>query len=270
MGAVPDFTIEPMAFSTMFDSPPFLLPGVVLALRSTPPRARYLSYQPSSAMSAWATSGLAARAVSCATPSRTSVFSENMTVAPARTSRSLANPRAGLAVTPEKASLPPHCMPTTKAEAGQVSRLRLSRTCRCCSAVHMIELIMASKPMFDGSCKLQFLTTKTNDHRAAAEIRIEADVSECSNWDLGVWRLDRYATAVNVLKADHVVDIGVLGEQLVADPAHRVLDYSRDALDGCGYGEQVASSHRPIGIAVAFKCVALEGRRERCVLGRNR
>src|SRR6516162_5832891 len=80
MGAVPDLTIEPMAFSTMFDSPPFLLPGVVLALRSTPPRARYLSYQPSSAMSARATSGLAARAVSCATPSRTSVFSENMTV----------------------------------------------------------------------------------------------------------------------------------------------------------------------------------------------
>jgi hypothetical protein len=40
MGAVPLLTMEPMAFSTMFDSPPFLLPGVVLALRSTRPWSR--------------------------------------------------------------------------------------------------------------------------------------------------------------------------------------------------------------------------------------
>ena len=40
IGAVPDLTIEPIAFSTMFDKPPCLLPGVVLALRSTPPRCR--------------------------------------------------------------------------------------------------------------------------------------------------------------------------------------------------------------------------------------
>jgi len=72
-----------------------------------------------------------------------------------------------------------------------------------------------------------------------------------------------------VLKANHVVDIGVLREQLVADPAHGVLDYARDALHGCSYGEQIASSHRPIGIAIAFKCIALE-RRERRVLGRDR
>jgi hypothetical protein len=29
--------MDPMAFSTMFDKPPLLLPGVVFALRSTPP-----------------------------------------------------------------------------------------------------------------------------------------------------------------------------------------------------------------------------------------
>ena len=40
MGELPDLTMEPIAFSTMFDRPPFLLPGVVLALRSTLPRAR--------------------------------------------------------------------------------------------------------------------------------------------------------------------------------------------------------------------------------------
>ena len=36
----PDLTIEPSDFSTMLASPPFLLPGVVLALRSAPPRAQ--------------------------------------------------------------------------------------------------------------------------------------------------------------------------------------------------------------------------------------
>ena len=58
-------------------------------------------------------------------PSRTSVTSENITVAPARTSRSLQKPTAGFAVTPLKASLPPHCTPTTSSLAGTVSRRRV-------------------------------------------------------------------------------------------------------------------------------------------------
>ena len=40
MGALPLLTIEPIAFSTMLLNPPALLPGVVLALRSAPPRCR--------------------------------------------------------------------------------------------------------------------------------------------------------------------------------------------------------------------------------------
>jgi hypothetical protein len=42
-----------------------------------------------------ATSGLAAREVSWSMPSRTSVTSLNITVAPARTSRSVQSPRPG-------------------------------------------------------------------------------------------------------------------------------------------------------------------------------
>jgi len=45
IGALPLLTIEPIAFSTMFDSPPRLLPGVVFALRSGEPRFTYASYQ---------------------------------------------------------------------------------------------------------------------------------------------------------------------------------------------------------------------------------
>ncbi|AOJ58091.1 hypothetical protein AQ477_17335 [Burkholderia thailandensis] len=40
IGLVPDFTIEPSAFSTTFDNPPVLLPGDGFALRSVSPRNR--------------------------------------------------------------------------------------------------------------------------------------------------------------------------------------------------------------------------------------
>ena len=40
MGLVPLLAMLPMAFSTMLARPPFLLPGVGLASRSTPPAAR--------------------------------------------------------------------------------------------------------------------------------------------------------------------------------------------------------------------------------------
>ena len=40
MGEVPDLAMEPMAFSTMLAKPPFLLPGVGFASRSTWPSSR--------------------------------------------------------------------------------------------------------------------------------------------------------------------------------------------------------------------------------------
>ena len=102
---------------------------------------------------ACATSGVAAREVSCATASRTSVVSENITLAPARTSRSAQKPTAGLAVTPEKASLPPHCTPTTSSLAGTVSRRRAFRRSRCCPACRMIDSTMDMKPTWASSCR---------------------------------------------------------------------------------------------------------------------
>ena len=86
-------------------------------------------------------------------PSRTSVVSENITLAPARTSRSVQKPTAGLAVTPEKASLPPHCTPTTSSLAGTVSRRRAFSRSRCCSAWRMIDSTMDMKPTCASSCR---------------------------------------------------------------------------------------------------------------------
>ena len=71
-------------------SPPRLLPGVGFALRSADQRARYSSYHASRGSARAPPRRLAARGVSRCTASRTSVTSENITVAPARTSRSAA------------------------------------------------------------------------------------------------------------------------------------------------------------------------------------
>ncbi len=95
---------------------------------------------------------MAARVVSRSMPSRTSVTSLNITVAPARTSRSVAWPTAGLAVTPENASLPPHCTPTTRSDAGQVSRWRALRRSRCTLAWVRMLSIMDMKPTCLSSC----------------------------------------------------------------------------------------------------------------------
>ena len=86
-------------------------------------------------------------------PSRTSVFSLNMTVAPARTSRSAQKPTAGFAVTPENASLPPHWTPTTSSDAGTVSRRRAFRRSRCTFACAMTESIIDMKPTCFASCR---------------------------------------------------------------------------------------------------------------------
>ena len=100
-----------------------------------------------------ATSGLLAREVSWSMPSRTSVVSENITLAPARTSKSVQKPTAGLAVTPEKASLPPHCTPTTSSEAGTVSRRRAFSRVKCTSACRMMDSTMDMKPTCASSCR---------------------------------------------------------------------------------------------------------------------
>ncbi|MCY1538187.1 hypothetical protein D9M68_737140 [compost metagenome] len=84
--------------------------------------------------------------------SRTSVTSENITVAPARINRSEAKPSAGLAVMPENASLPPHCMPRISSEAGTVSRRRWSSLRRRTSASAMICSIISPKPVLE-SCR---------------------------------------------------------------------------------------------------------------------
>ena len=134
-----------------------------------------------------ATSGDDVRAVSWSMPARTSVVSLNITVAPARTSRSVQKPTAGFAVTPLKASLPLHSTPTTSALAGQVSRRPASRRTRCASTVAMIDSIIDMKPTCASSCRQT--TSKSVDSGAFVDGR--AGPPQASNAPLGSRRRRR-------------------------------------------------------------------------------
>ena len=185
-----------------------------------------------------ATSGVAARLVSCSTASRTSVFSLNITVAPARTSRSAAKPTAGLAVKPEKASLPPHCTPTTSSLAGMVSRRRAFRRSRCGLALATMSSSIDMKPTCESACRqivsgpsarvasvhdregagrqqpvgLQLLAAQAHHHHLAAEVRVQRDVPQRADGDDRVGRVDGHAAAVAVLEADDVVHVRVIAD----------------------------------------------------------
>ena len=87
---LPALATLPSAFSTMLARPPRLLPGVVLALRSAAPRGQIFvvpAHLADQVARHIRRRGARRQQVDA---SRTSVTSENITVAPARTSRSAA------------------------------------------------------------------------------------------------------------------------------------------------------------------------------------
>src|SRR5436190_1056730 len=102
----------------MFVSPPSLFPGDGLWFGFTPQRSVYAPNQSRAALTSphtWGDFAWRYRTGSAPNISGISV----MSVEPPRvTSRSLATPSAGFAVTPEKASEPPHFTPSTRDETG--------------------------------------------------------------------------------------------------------------------------------------------------------
>jgi len=81
------------------------------------------------------------------TPSRTSVTSLNITVAPAATSISEAYPAEGLPVTPLNASEPPHCIPMQSLERGNSFLTLWLSFLSFSSAISQIFFIILSKPL---------------------------------------------------------------------------------------------------------------------------
>ena len=237
-----------------------------------------------------ATAGVAARLVSWSTASRTSVFSLNMMVAPARTSRSAQKPTAGFAVTPENASRAA-ALHANHQFAGRaaVSRRRASRRARCGLALARMSSIIDMKPTCASACRhtvsgpsagsrssaigklpgrqqavgLQLLAAQAHHHHLAAEVRVERDVAQRADRDLGAGGVDGHAAAIGVLQADDVVDVRVQRQQLGLDARHRDGDDPGHALHGRRDRQDVARADGAVGVAVALEREAGQQARRR-------
>jgi hypothetical protein len=86
-------------------------------------------------------------------------------------------------------------------------------------------------------------------------------VAQRADRDHRVGGVDRYAAAVRVLEPDHVVDVRIAGQQLVADAAHRDVEHAGYALHGRRDRQDIARADRPVGVAVALEREALDWRR---------
>ena len=110
---------------------------------------------------------------------------------------------------------------------------------------------------------LQLLAAQAHHHHLAAEVRVQADVAQRADRDLGAGRVDGHAAAVGVFEADHVVDVRELRQQLGLDALHREVEHAGHALHRGRDRQDVARADRAVGVAKAFEGVALERRQRR-------
>ncbi|SPR99610.1 hypothetical protein CBM2634_B100003 [Cupriavidus taiwanensis] len=115
----------------------------------------------------------------------------------------------------------------------------------------------------DQARRLQLLAAQADDHHLAAEVGVQRDIADGADRDACIGRVDGHATAIGVLQADHVIDVGVLRQQLFLDAAHRELHHALDALHRGGNAQDVARADRAVGIAVALEGIAIQRRQRR-------
>ena len=108
------------------------------------------------------------------------------------------------------------------------------------------------------SLGLQLFAAQAHHHHLAAKVGVQAQVAQGADGDDGVWRVNRHAAAVAMFQRHHVVHVRVARQQLLLDALHGKLGDARHALHRLRDGQDVASAHRAIGVAVALKGVALQ------------
>ena len=118
--------------------------------------------------------------------------------------------------------------------------------------------------------RLQLLAAQADDHRRAAEVRIETEIAQCANRNLRAGCVDRDAAPVIMGQRDDVVDVGKARQYLRFDALDRKVDGGRDALHGRGDAEDILRAHRPIVIKKTFEGVALKRRHRRGYSSRER
>ncbi|MNH04406.1 hypothetical protein D3C79_637000 [compost metagenome] len=105
---------------------------------------------------------------------------------------------------------------------------------------------------------LEFFTAQADDQRLATEVGVARQVAHGADRNIGIAGVDRHAAAVAVGDGHHVVDVGVLGQQLAADALDCVFEHAGDALHRGGDAEDIARADGAVGVAIAFEGETLQ------------
>ena len=107
---------------------------------------------------------------------------------------------------------------------------------------------------------LQFLATQADHQRLAPQVRVARQIAHRANRDVRVGGGDRHAAAVTVGQCDHVIDVRVLGQQLILDAFYRVIKHAGHALHGGGDPENIARANSAVSVAIPLESEAFERR----------
>ncbi|MCY1417904.1 hypothetical protein D9M71_334500 [compost metagenome] len=107
---------------------------------------------------------------------------------------------------------------------------------------------------------LQLFAAQADNQCLAAQVGVARQVAHGADRDVGVACVDGHAAAIAVGNGHHVIDVGVLGQQLAANALDRMVQHAGHALHGGGDAEDVAGADGAVGIAIAFEGIAFKRR----------
>ena len=115
--------------------------------------------------------------------------------------------------------------------------------CRILQANHIQHGIGGGACVLDGETSrrhqavgLQFFAAQAHHHHFTAEIRVEADVAQGANRNVGAFGINGHTAPVGVLQPHHIVHIGIVSQQLLLDALHRKVHHPGNTLHGGGDG----------------------------------
>src|SRR5690606_41995868 len=96
---------------------------------------------------------------------------------------------------------------------------------------------------------LQFLTAQADKQRAPTEVGVAGNITQGADGDDGIRRLNGDTAAIHMFQRYDVIYVGIFGQQFFAYAFDCVGVHDRDALNGSGYGQQIACAEGPNLIA---------------------
>ena len=108
--------------------------------------------------------------------------------------------------------------------------------------------------------RLQFFAAQAYHHRGSSKVWIQTQIAQRANGNFRAGSIDCNPASVGMSDRNHIVDVGVTGQDLRSDTLDRELHRGRDTLHrGCN-SENVLRSDRAVRVEKAFEGISLERR----------